>query len=124
MRFKTWLNTDPSAMNDYLCWMASDNGTNYYGDCAWGNSSGWFEQVLDLENVSDYPGGDMTGKSQVWVGLWFHSDASTTYMEGAHVDDIILRKCVGGGCPASASGGPPAPAGSRVHIFPATITLP
>jgi hypothetical protein len=103
MRFKAWVNTQSlSEMNDYLCWMASLDGAIFHGDCTWGNSSGWFEQVLDFGNVSDY--GDMTGQPQVWAGFYFHSDAADVSAEGAYVDDILIRKCMGGGCAADATG--------------------
>jgi len=102
LRFKAWINTEsPADMYDYFCWMASTDGTNFAGDCAWGNSSGWFDQVLDLSNVTDL--GDVTGQPSVWVGLWFYSDGSIGYAEGAYVDDIILRKCTTGNCPPAAS---------------------
>jgi hypothetical protein len=103
MRFKAWVNTQSlSEMNDYLCWMASLDGAIFHGDCTWGNSSGWFEQVLDFGNVSDY--GDMTGQPQVWAGFYFHSDAADVSTEGAYVDDILIRKCVGDGCVADSTG--------------------
>jgi hypothetical protein len=102
LSFKAWVNTEsPSSMVDLFCWMASTDGTNFSGDCAWGNSSGWFDQVLDLSNVTDL--GNLTGQPSVWVGLWFYSDGSVGYAEGAYVDDIILRKCTSGDCPAIAS---------------------
>ena len=97
MRFQVWTNTYPVEMKDYLCWMASDDGIVFHGDCAWGDSSGWFTQVLDLSNVTDY--GNMLGLSQVWVGFWFYSSPVDTTTEGAYIDNILLQKCVGGGCP-------------------------
>lgn len=102
LSFKAWVNTEsPTDMYDYLCWMASIDGINFSGDCAYGNSSGWFEQVLDLGNVSDL--GNVTGQSDVWIGFLFASDSSVVYSEGAYIDDILLRKCVGGSCSTLAS---------------------
>lgn len=48
----------------------------------------------------------MIGQPQVWVGLYFHSDSDSTggYIEGAYVDDIVVRKCVSGGCPTESIG--------------------
>lgn len=124
MRIKAWVNTQPapSEIYDYLCWMASTNGTDFAGDCAWGDSSGWVDQILDFGNVTDYIG-TMIGEYQVWVGLWFHSDGGgDIYAEGAYVDDILVRKCVGGGCPVGASG-ISGPEDSRLYTFPAVKSL-
>jgi len=122
MHLKAWVYTPPapSELYDYLCWMASTDGINFAGDCTWGNSSGWVDQVLDFGNVTDYEG-TMIGESEVWVGLWFHSDATVVYAEGAYVDDILLRKCVGGGCPADS--GVTGSASSGLYTFPATKSL-
>jgi hypothetical protein len=100
MGFKAWVNTEePARMYDYLCWFASTDGAVFHGDCTYGDSSGWVDQVLDLSNV---PGlGDLIGQPNVWVALWFQSDAAVSYPEGAYVDDIILRKCTGGDCAGS-----------------------
>jgi hypothetical protein len=102
MRLNAWVNTDNS--NDYVCWMASVDGINFAGDCAWGDTASWSEQVLDFSNVTDYGDTSMLGESQVWVGFLFHSDGSVVSTEGAYVDDILVRKCVGVGCPAESAG--------------------
>jgi hypothetical protein len=36
----------------------------------------------------------------VWIGIVFSSDDSVNAAEGAYVDDILLRRCVGGTCEA------------------------
>ena len=121
MRFKAWINTQPtSTMNDYLCWMASTDGTHFFGECAWGDSSGWFDQVLDFGNVGDC--GDMIGRPQVWVGLCFQSDSAVVYAEGAYVDDVLVRRCVDGGCPAGSSGISGSDT-SGLFTFPAATSL-
>jgi hypothetical protein len=117
MRFKLWLNTQPSS--DYACWMASINGANFYGDCLSGDSGGWMDQVMDLTAVNTL--GDLTGEPEVWVLLRFFSDTTIGFSEGAHVDDILLRKCTAGGCTLAAPERP-APGGS-LFMIPAELTL-
>jgi hypothetical protein len=123
MHLSIWVNTTPapSELYDYVCWMASTNGTDFAGDCAWGESAVWSDQILDFSSVPGYVGA-MIGQSQVWVGLYFHSDSSGVLATGAYVDDILVRKCVGGGCPVSASG-ISVPEGSGLYTFTATKSL-
>jgi subtilisin family serine protease len=97
LRSKSW--TYSESGYDKVCQFASINGTDYWGTCAWGDSQGWRDRVLDLSNV--YTLGNLLGKPNVWIAIVFSSDASTTFAEGGYVDDIILRKCPSGvTCPA------------------------
>jgi hypothetical protein len=124
LHLKAWVNTEsPTEMFDYLCWFASTDGNNFAGDCTWGNSGGWVDEVLDLSNVTDL--GDLTGEPAVWVGLYFSSDASVTYAEGAYVDDILLRKCTDASCSeASLNRGRAEPAGLRLVPMVKTVEFP
>ena len=79
--------------------MASLDGVNFYGDCISGNSGGWIDQILDLGNVNTL--GNLIGQTNVWIGIYFYSNSSIVYSEGAHVDDILLRKCTTGNCTRS-----------------------
>jgi hypothetical protein len=36
--------------------MASTNGTDFAGDCAWGESAVWSNQILDFSSVPGYIG--------------------------------------------------------------------
>lgn len=74
---------------DYLHWMVSIDGTNFYGSKSSGNTNGWVSKSLDLKNV--FTLGNVTGQSQVWIAFLFSSDLSNTY-EGAYLDDIVLNK--------------------------------
>jgi Zn-dependent metalloprotease len=99
-----WLNTevDPGTNvgYDYVCLEASVNGNDFSGTCYWGDSSGSFLPVsLDLTNV--YALGNLTDDSQVWVQVRFHSDSSVSFPEGAFVDDLVIRQCLGGACPSA-----------------------
>lgn len=113
MRFKAWVNTELDY--DRLCRFASTDGNMFYGDCISGDSAGWIDQVLDLSNVADL--GDLTGEPEVWVALWFSSDASVYYSEGAYVDDILVRKCTTGNCAGSSAARP-------VSDGPGLLTVP
>lgn len=96
LRFKLWLDVETNY--DYICELASTDGTNFYGQCTTGESGVWIDRLLDLSNV---PGlGNLLGQSQVWVALYFYSDYSVNYPEGVYVDEIVLRRCpVGSTCP-------------------------
>ncbi len=102
LSFKLWLNSESSF--DYVCRMASTDGTNFSGTCTSGNSSGWVDLTLDLTSVPTL--GNLMGQSNVWVALVFSSDSSVNYAEGGYVDDIVLRKyisSVAGASPAGSS---------------------
>lgn len=118
--FQHWTKTewDGASKHDDLCLLASKNGTNFYGRCWWGNwtseigaVNGWNPATFDLANV--YYLGSLLGQSQVWIGFWFRSDSSVA-LEGAYVDDIVLRVHTGvletptptatpGSCPGASS---------------------
>ena len=88
MTLKLWLNAESSW--DFVCRLYSTDGTNYDGWCTSGDTEGWIDRDLDLSSLA--------GQSSVWVALIFDSDGSIHYAEGGYVDDILVRKCVGGGC--------------------------
>jgi hypothetical protein len=100
LSFKLWLDTEwyGGDWYDYVCYMASLDGTNFWGDCTTGDTGGWIDRVLDLANV--YTLGNLMGQPNVWIGFEFISDETITLPEGAYVDNIVLRKCTGGSCPS------------------------
>jgi hypothetical protein len=91
LTFKLWQYSESSY--DFFFWGAATDGMDFWGWTYSGDSLGWSDQVLDLADV--YKLGDLTGEPAVWIVLAFVSDGSITYAEGAHVDDIVLRKYVG-----------------------------
>lgn len=96
------MNTEANA--DLVCRAASTNGLDFYGTCTSGSPAGWLDQTLDLSavpNPSPTPY-DYRGQPNVWIALIFTSSGGTNYAEGAYVDNIVLRKCPGGTCTASA----------------------
>ena len=56
--------------------------------------------------------GNLLGKPSVYVALVFQSDGVMNLAEGAYVDNLVVRKCAGGVCPAGAA----ARAGSAVTM--------
>jgi len=117
LSFKLWLNSEPDY--DKLCRMASLNGTNFWGTCTTGDTQGWTDRVLDLADV--YTLGNLMGQSQVWIALRFVSDGSETYAQGAHVDNIVLRKYVGAGAAPTVPAAPADP--PTLHEEFASFTL-
>ena len=94
LNFRLWLN---SGLNfDFVCRMASVNGTNFYGACTSGSTGAWIDRTLDLSSVPTL--GNLLGQLDVWIALIFASDGSVTRSEGGYVDNIVLRKCTSGTC--------------------------
>ena len=107
LNFYYWLNSEPDF--DKLCAYGSVDGNNFWGWCKTGNSGGWKSYTLDLSTLPVL--GDLTGDSQVWIGIGFRSDQNTNLSEGAYVDNIVLRQCTDVSC----LGSPPlAPQGGKV----------
>jgi hypothetical protein len=99
LSFKLWLLTEP--IYDRFCVYAASDGANYHGSCTWGRTSGWQNVSVDLANVFD--AGSLLGQPHVWLMLVFTADRELAIPEGAYVDDVVLRACMGGVCPAAAS---------------------
>lgn len=93
LKFDLWLNTEMEY--DFLHWGASDDGYAFKMVKESGNTNGWVSRSLDLSNVN---GQNFVGQSQVWIGFLFTSDYSINYPTGAAIDEVVLRKCVGGVC--------------------------
>lgn len=96
LSMKFWLDSEYSY--DHLGMGVSIDNNMFYGDFFSGNSNGWQVDTLDLKNVPTL--GNVTGRSQVWIGMWFDTDyANLNYEEGAFIDDILLATCPSvGGC--------------------------
>ncbi len=98
LRFRLWLNRASEV--DRFCWGASSDGVTFPGVCLSGTPSGWTSLALDLADVGD--GVNMLGKSQVWAAFVFQSDGAGHMAEGVYVDNVSLRTCLAGPCPATA----------------------
>jgi uncharacterized repeat protein (TIGR01451 family) len=121
LNFNLWLKSEPT--NDRLCRFASANGSQFYGTCTSGDTLGWTSRTLDLSSV---PGlATLVGQANVWVALYFDSNASINMSEGGYVDDIVLRKCVTGPCTgAGAQQADPNEAASGPVTAPARAPAP
>lgn len=92
LTFDWWSDTEYDY--DMFFWGASINGENYYGTQVTGNYSSWTTgEKLDLSAVPTL--GNLMGENQVWIAFVFGSDSTVTD-KGSFVDDILLRKFVGG----------------------------
>jgi hypothetical protein len=77
---------------DFMGWGISIDNDMFYGSEYSGTSNGWVEDTIDLKNV--YTLGNVIGKSQVWIGIWFSSDVlNYEFYEGAAIDDFYLSSC-------------------------------
>jgi hypothetical protein len=74
---------------DKLSWLASKDGTNFYGYGNWGNVKTWNFVSFDLKAVPTL--GNLAGKSQVWVAFAFTSDSGAEF-KGAYIDDIEIER--------------------------------
>ena len=88
-----WFWNKSQGPDDYLFWGASIDGSWFYGSRHDGDSAGWQSVSFDLTDV--YTLGNLCGQTQVWIGFFFGSDESVTD-KGAFIDDVVLRKYVGG----------------------------
>lgn len=90
---------DSEAGGDYLKWMASTNGINFYGQQIAGNHTsgpfynGYNFHSFDLTNV--YTLGDLSGEPQVWIAFVFQSDGDTNTGQGPFIDGVSLREDTG-----------------------------
>jgi hypothetical protein len=67
---------------DYLAWMYSCNGTNFYGTQTSGDSAGWQYRYLSIPCLRD---------SSVWIAFRFTSDGSRVD-DGAFVDNVYIQE--------------------------------
>jgi clostripain len=87
-----WFWLDSESSYDYFGYMASIDGTNFYGTGWSGYSDGWIAESFDLTTVPTL--GNLCGESQVWIVFTFDSDDTVNY-DGAFIDDVVLQKYVG-----------------------------
>jgi hypothetical protein len=81
LEFWAWYDTEVN--DDKLLVGSSLDGSLFLSDSYSGVSGGWKRYRFDLS--------DRGGSSQVWIAFTFDSDTGLG-MEGAYVDDIVLRK--------------------------------
>jgi M6 family metalloprotease-like protein len=122
VKFRMYLNTEPGF--DYLWVLADIGGDTEHGYRVSGNSGGWLEGTLNLNNA-DGLGFSVIGKPKVWFRFRFSSDYLINTAEGVYLDNVILRTCYYSSCsgtysapafPFTLSGAP------GLIIEPVTIT--
>jgi hypothetical protein len=116
LSFQLWLNTNVQA-GDGLCSFASidyppspGNDTHWYAGGNYGcitgtTGGGWIPQTLDLSNIITL--GNLLGQSHVSISIWFLTVNSTTYPEGAYVDNVVVKKLTSGSAGQAASAANP-----------------
>ena len=92
LSFRYWLYSEEDW--DKLYCGVSIDGSNYWATSSSGGSQEWEHESLDLNSIPGVP--ELAGQSQVWFAFAFQSDGSVQLAEGAYLDDIVLRTCVGG----------------------------
>jgi hypothetical protein len=99
LTFDWWSDTEFGY--DIFFWGASIDGDEYYGTQVTGDFSSWTTgEKLDLSAVPNL--GSLLGRNQVWIAFGFGSDGSITD-KGSFVDNVLLRKWVGGSASTSQS---------------------
>jgi hypothetical protein len=112
LTFKLWLNSESGY--DWLYVMASTDGTSFDGYRVSGSSGGWTDLDLDLSSYA--------GQPNVWIALVFLSDDTVILPEGAHVDNIEVRKWVG--TRSASETDAPASLPDTMHDEPSTWSIP
>jgi hypothetical protein len=107
--FDWWSETELD--RDRFTWGASTDDYHYHGARVSGDHSTWTRsERLDLSAVPVL--GSLLGEEQVWIGFSFQSGPGPGH-EGSYVDNVRLRKRVGG-----AAGGSERPVGPQRALQP------
>ncbi|NQT24520.1 PKD domain-containing protein, partial [candidate division KSB1 bacterium] len=79
---------------DQVVWLASTNGTNFYGSGYSGGSiyPNWTSITFDLKSVPTL--GNICGQSAVYIMLLYNADDVQDFNEAAYIDNISLQKDV------------------------------
>jgi len=104
--FDFWMKTQPADGDtyfDFFYYGLSLDGVNFTGYKTAGNTQGWSQGSFSASEITSL---QTVGASQVWFGLAFISDASTTD-EGVYVDNVSLTKQSAAQCSLSCSANVP-----------------
>lgn len=102
MNYKTWIDTESGY--DFVCHLASIDGTIFDGWCTTGYTAGWYDISWNLITAG------YANQPNVWIALYFYSDFAFNHPEGGYVDNILVRKC-NSGCTLASSPVQSLPAG-------------
>jgi hypothetical protein len=97
LRFRFWLYRGDAYDRDEFCWSAGSSSAELVNNelCLTVDSGAWSPMTLGL---GDSNGINLLGRPQVWIAFRFTSYGTGSQAEGAYVDDVVVRKCVGGTC--------------------------
>jgi len=89
MEFDVWYQTDAS---DKVWWVISVDGQRYYGHQAWDTNAGWPNWEHVVFNFKDVTTVSAVGAPQVWVAFIFQSTSLAKQLEGAYIDNVVIKK--------------------------------
>ncbi|MGB8251849.1 MAG: C1 family peptidase, partial [Anaerolineaceae bacterium] len=117
MKFSLWLNMQPYGVwhkDTWNGWYEYDGfmygaapwssfmSFPYYPGTAMGSTSGWKAMLLNLADMdgSHFEGANLLGRNDIYINFSAWSDGAEigAYPEGIYVDDILIKKCIGGTC--------------------------
>lgn len=90
---KLWVRTQGSG--DQVCLLAAHGESDYWGWCYFGDFGGWTDGLVDLQNVPTL--GNLTGQDDIRIALWFGSDGTNQFSQGAFADQVLFQKYVPAG---------------------------
>ncbi len=122
LSFRLWFDVGSQSGADDFCIYAAPDDSHFRGYCLTYQTGDWSPLTFDLDN--DLTGVNMLGQPQVWIALRFTSDEAGNAPEGAYVDDVVIRKCVGGTCPPPGSADAPSAAARRAPDSPPRRAAP
>jgi hypothetical protein len=122
LRFRFWLYRGDAYDRDEFCWSAGSNSAELQANelCLTYDTGAWSPMTLDLGDPNAL---NLLGRPEVWIAFRFTSYGSGSQAEGAYVDDVVLRECVGGVCPAAARPGDE-PSLARMRKVQAAVARP
>ena len=86
---------DPANPSDLVYWVWSLDGQWFDGSWASGSTGGWRHVTVDMRDMQTESGTPVLGQKRVWFAFVFVS-GSSPHGEGAYVDNVRIRKLVGG----------------------------
>jgi C1A family cysteine protease len=118
MKFNLWLNTQPYGVwyqySSYQGWYVYDAmaysasawsewmSFPYYPGDVMGNTSGWISMTLNFSDMdgSHNTDANLLGRNDVYIYFSAVSDQNEigNYPEGIFIDDLLIKKCIGGTC--------------------------
>ena len=106
VNWRFWFNNADGAGvsdgSDQFCYLSSKDQTQWRGHCLQVPTAGWSSLTYQFRDTAPGNTYDFRGEPQVWLAFRFVSDDNVTNAFGAYVDDVVISKCITGGCPSLA----------------------